>query len=237
LIKPYRNGTIQYSQNYRLFNPRSLATAILRIASEQGQRLGIALSAAEVPKILNTAMSRLKREKALPDFNTLRIGQTTEKEGWITSEALKTEAERGVFRAILNLQLHPGSVNNNVMPLLKLPDDLKQVIRQEALEGSKARELYKLSADKLNLTEGKALKVRCDATQQVVAQRLSLNETRILVENLLRKYRGTPDTSSAGQRAIKQISQMNLDEMSAEDLVELQMVMQEKLSYLKSLLR
>jgi ParB family transcriptional regulator, chromosome partitioning protein len=214
-----------------------LATAILRIVSERGQRQGLALSAADVPKILNTAMSRLKREKALPDFNTLRISEVAEKAAWIDSRDLRSEAEREVYRAILNLQLHPGSVNNNIMPLLKLTDDLKQVIRQESLEGSKARELNKLAADKLGVSEGKALKVRSEVTQEVVEQKLSLSETRILVEETLRKYRGTPEKSSAGQRAIKQINQINLDEISADDLLELQEVMQQKLTYLTSLLR
>jgi ParB family transcriptional regulator, chromosome partitioning protein len=111
------------------------------------------------------------------------------------------------------------------------------VIRQESLEGSKARELNKLAADKLGISEGKALKVRSEVTQEVVEQKLSLSETRILVEETLRKYRGTPEKSSAGQRAIKQINQINLDEISADDLLELQEVMQQKLSYLTSLLR
>jgi ParB family transcriptional regulator, chromosome partitioning protein len=214
-----------------------LATAILRIVSERGQRQGLALSAADVPKILNTAMSRLKREKALPDFNTLRISEAAEKAAWIDSRDLRSDAEREVYRAILNLQLHPGSVNNNVMPLLKLSDDLKQVIRQESLEGSKARELNKLAADKLGISAGKALKVRIEVTQQVVEQKLSLSETRILVEETLRQHRGTPEKSSAGQRAIKQINQINLDEISADDLLELQEVMQQKLTYLTSLIR
>jgi ParB family transcriptional regulator, chromosome partitioning protein len=211
-----------------------LAEAIVQMAVTQCA--GLAIRQDDVHKVLNSAIRRLERDQALPDFGSLRMASRSEQEAWINSAPLKTDGERSIFATILELQLNPISINTTAMRLLGLSDDLKVIIRQEGLEGSKARELNRLSTKHLNLDESEANDVRRNITDQVIQQDLSLVEIKKLVEDTIRQYQGAVVPESAGSRFIKQINKMDVSDLSEDDLKELRKALDAKLKEVRSLL-
>jgi ParB family transcriptional regulator, chromosome partitioning protein len=211
-----------------------LAEAIVQMAVTRCA--GLAIRQDDIHKVLNSAIRRLERDRALPDFGQLRMAQRNEQEEWLKAAPLKTDGERAIFETILDLQLNPISVNTTVMRLLGLSEDLKIIIRKEGLEGSKARELNRLSSKYLNLGESEAQGVREIVTHQAIQQDLSLVEIKKLVEDTIRQYQGEIIAEASGNRFAKQISKMDLSQLNDDDLKELRKVLELKLKEVKSLL-
>jgi len=78
-----------------------------------------------IPKILNTAMSRLERSRKNLELADVRLSPRKAQREWLETAGFKSLEEENIFDVILELQLNPTSVNNNIFPLLKLPQDLK----------------------------------------------------------------------------------------------------------------
>ncbi len=211
-----------------------LAEAIVKMAVTRCP--GLAIRQDDIHKVLNSAIRRLERDRALPDFGKLRMAERSEQEDWIKSSPLKTDGERAIFATILDLQLNPISVNTTVMRLLGLSEDLKIIIRQEGLEGSKARELNRLSSKYLNLGEAEAQNVREIVTHQAIQQDLSLVEIKKLVEDTIRQYQGEIIVEAPGNRFASQINKMDLSQLNNDDLKEIRKALELKLKEVKSLL-
>ena len=122
------------------------------------------------------------------------------------------------------------------MRLLGLSEDLKVIIRQEGLEGSKARELNRLNSKYLNLEESDAQNVREIVTSQAIQQDLSLIEIKKLVDDTIRQYQGEIVVEASGNRFAHQINKMDLSQLNNDDLKELRKALELKLKEVKSLL-
>lgn len=210
-----------------------LAEAIIKISVARCTELGGRGEA--VPKLLNSAIRRLERNKRLPDFNVLRLSEETEQVSWIL-ENLKNSGEQAVFQTILELQLNPNSVNTGAMRLIGLSSDLKDAIRDSALEAGKARELNRLSGKNLDESEKQALSIRQKITSQVIEKRLSILDVKTLVEKLLKEAKGITEEDSQGKKILQQLNRIILDNLSIEELALIQEALEEKVEGIKRML-
>lgn len=186
----------------------------------------------DIPRTLNAAMSRLERNRKNLELADIRLASKEAQQQWIEEAGFKSLEERQIFEVILGLQLNPTSIDTNIFPLLKLSEDLKVAIREKGLEGSKVRELNKLSSDQLGIDEARSLELRIEITQKVIQEKLSLSQTKALVKETLRKYK-FPNTSTNHDKKIvktvKTIQSINLAGIERVQLAELRQALQGKL--------
>ncbi len=147
----------------------------------------------EIPKGLHAALRQMEREGTAPDFNTLKIADPQTQQLWLDSLENKDE-EKQIFQTILGLQLHPASINKHILPLLKVADDVKVAIREYGLEGSKAKQIDRLTPEYLGQSDEAALKIRSEVIQQITEDKLSLIETKLLIEEIVDTHAPTPIT-------------------------------------------
>jgi ParB family transcriptional regulator, chromosome partitioning protein len=138
----------------------------------------------DIPKTLHAALRQMEREGTNPDFNTLKIADPQTQKSWLDSLENKDE-EQQIFQTILGLQLHPASINKHILPLLKVSDDVKSAIREYGIEGSKAKQIDRLTPEYLGQSDEDALKIRADVIQQITEDKLSLIETKLLIEEIV----------------------------------------------------
>jgi ParB family chromosome partitioning protein len=187
---------------------------------------------AEVPRILNTAMSRLERERKNLELAELKLAKSEVQQSWLEEAQFKSVEERDILEAILSLQLNPASIDANIFPMLKLAEDLKATIRKEGIDGSKARELDKLSQERLNVDEQTALSIRVGATRQVIEEKYSLSQTRSLVKKLLAQNNPVKTLSQRKlkiDKFVQTIREVKIAEIESDTLVILKQVLEEKL--------
>ncbi|MEB3293903.1 MAG: ParB N-terminal domain-containing protein [Synechococcales bacterium] len=214
-----------------------LAESILKLATYRYANL--VGEEERIPRLLHAALRRFEREAEQPDFTTLRIATATEQQTWLEQASFKEVEEQQIFSVILGLQLHPGTINKHIFPLLKLAEDLKTVIRSHGLEGSKARELNRLSADQLQQSEAVALKVRSGLAAEVVQERYSLTEIRARVNQLMQHYNPTQATKSPStKQLLKAIEGLDVAQVrSPQELETLRSVLQKKLTEVETALQ
>ncbi len=203
------------------------------------RRYGSLVNKAEdIPKILNTAVRRLDRDKKLSEMSELRVAPPRVQEEWLQTNEFKDPAERDLFALIFRYKLNPTSVNSHVFPLLKLFADIKLAIRQDGLESSKARELNKLSPDKLKLGDEQASQLRMALTQKVLSQKLSLSEVKQFVHELIKQQNptGAKDEKKPSLRLVKVLQDTAIDMDSPENLQLLLKALQDKVVEVKGLL-
>ncbi len=138
----------------------------------------------DIPKTLHAALRQMEREGTNPDFNTLKIADPQTQKSWLDSLENKDE-EQQIFQTILGLQLHPASINKHILPLLKVSVDVKSAIREYGIEGSKAKQIDRLTPEYLGQSDEDALKIRADVIQQITEDKLSLIETKLLIEEIV----------------------------------------------------
>lgn len=160
-----------------------------------------------IPTILNTTIRRLERTGDLEKLSDIRLSTPEEQAEWLESRSFRDIHEKQIFEVLLELQLNPLSINSNVFPLLKLSSDLANAIRVDGLESSKAREINKISAEKLGITHSKAKKLRSGLTTQVIKDRLALTKTKLLVNEILQKHLNTK-TPKKNHKQIKIVSSL-----------------------------
>ena len=121
--------------------------------------------------------------------------------------------------------------------MLAIAGDLKQAVRETGLDASKVRELNKLSATKLNLSEITAQTVRSEAVTEVVVKNLSLSETRELVDELLRKRNSSKSSTirNTSQRAIKSLQALSVEDWQPEEIEALKQLLKNKLQELEQI--
>jgi len=194
----------------------------------------------EIPSILNAAVQRLKRSGKVQEFEEIRVADAETQQKWLETAGLTSDLEQKILAVILGKQLNPTSVNTNIFPLLKLPADLKQAIQAEGLESSKVKELSKLSAARLNTDEDTALVIRTQATQEAIADKLSLEQIRDLVQKTLKQYsQNESNVDRQVERAIKQYQKLQVKQLKdspRSSLEELRQVMRQKLQEIETLL-
>ncbi|BAZ70999.1 ParB-like partition protein (plasmid) [Fischerella sp. NIES-4106] len=193
---------------------------------------------ADIPKTLNTAITQLRREQKHLELNQIRLASEQEQQEWLETAGLRKIEELEVITVLLGLQLNPISINNNIFPLMSLGEDLKQVIRTEGLESSKARELNKLSAEQLNVDEVEALALRESITQKVIQSKLSLGDVKRLVNDTLAQY--CPKKATQASKIIKlskTIQDFKVQTADREGLMSLQQILTDKLAEIQQALK
>jgi len=154
------------------------------------------------------------------------------------------EQELAVLRTLLDLQLNPASIDANIFPMLSLADDLKTAIRQLGLKGVHAMALSKLSAKNLVLPEEEAQPIRVQATDRVIAEKLSVTQTRKLVQEIINS--NLDDFPGAARQFkqvklaagnLKKLSPQVLEQAEVDQLVELQEVLRQKLAEIEAVLK
>lgn len=185
-----------------------------------------------IPKTLKAAIRRFERSGQLSELSEIRIANREEQQQWLESGGFKQAEEQDIFTVLLGLQLHPVSISNNIFPLLDLPEDLKQVIKAEGLESSKARELSKLSAEQLEVGEAKARTIRAEVTEKAIQEKLSLSQIKALVKDKLKQHQTTNSKTKQtriAEKTIKAIQSIELQEIEQNQLEELRQALKNKL--------
>ena len=210
-------GQVVTSIHSQRLHDLDLATALVRLAVHQYPNF--VEQEHRIPTWLNTALRRLERERKLAALAEVRLATPEAQQMWLEQAGFKEVEEEQLFAVILKLQLNPLSVNSNVFPLLKLADDLKEVIRTEGLESSKARELNRLSADKLHQPEKATLKIRKATTDKVVQEKLSFSATRTLVNQLLQQYNPQTRSSQEDERFVKAVMAIDIESITDTNIL------------------
>lgn len=192
-----------------------------------------------IPKTLKAAIRRFERSGQLSELSEIRIANHEEQQQWLESVGFKQAEEQDIFGVLLGLQLHPVSISNNIFPLLDLPEDLKQVIKAEGLESSKARELSKLTAEQLEVSETKARTIRAEATEKVIREKLSLSQIKALVKDTLKQHQTTNPTTKQpriAEKTIKAIQSIELQEIEQDQLEGLRQALKNKLQEIEKMM-
>ncbi|MGL5872670.1 MAG: ParB/RepB/Spo0J family partition protein [Xenococcaceae cyanobacterium] len=194
----------------------------------------------EIPRILNTTMSRLERERKNLELAEIKLASREIQQSWLEEAKFKNFEERDIFEIVLGLQLNPASIDANVFPLLKLASDLKATIREEGLDASKARELDKLSAERLKVEENKALQIRSSNTRQVIDEKYSLSQTKKLVKQLIAQNNSIKTASKQSlkmDKFVQSIREVNIKQIELTYLKTLKQVLQEKLHEIEKIIK
>jgi ParB family chromosome partitioning protein len=192
-----------------------------------------------ISKTLKAAIRRFERSGQLSELAEIRIANHEEQQQWLESVGFKQAEEQDIFAVLLGLQLHPVSISNNIFPLLDLPEDLKQVIKTEGLESSKARELSKLTAEQLEVSETKARTIRAEATEKAIHEKLSLSQIKALVKDTLKQHQTTNSTTKqprVAEKTIKAIQSIELQEIEQDQLEELRQALKNKLQEIERMI-
>ncbi|NJN85851.1 MAG: ParB N-terminal domain-containing protein [Leptolyngbyaceae cyanobacterium SL_7_1] len=154
----------------------------------------------EIPNLLSAAVQRLKRSDKAADLDSIRIANRDRQKDWLETAGLNSVEELWIFSTILDKQLNPISVSSNIFPLLNLPADLQNLIRQTGLEGSKVLELKRLSPKFLGADQQTSEKIREQVTQKVLEDKLSLSHIRKLVNQTI-QAQNPPQSPSKDRKA------------------------------------
>lgn len=216
--------TLLTSLHRESLNELDLAEGLIQQA-----KLALEFEQEEVVRALRRAIARLNAKKLLPQLTELVI--LTRKE---QSEGIKEfnldEIEQSILLLLLRFQQNPASVDANVFPCLRLSEDLKIAIRQSGLGANHARSLQKLNSKNLKVEETKALKIRQDATSQVLQERLTVAQTRFLVAQTIAEHapETKPKPSHQISSLIRDVSATKIEDIQQEQLRDLLAVLEAK---------
>jgi len=215
-------------------NDLDLAETIVRLLSHRHPSLG----PETIPRLLLSALYQLDRSGQLSELEQIRIADEATQQQWLTDLNLREPDEQNVLALLLWLQLNPNSIKAHVFPLLNLPNDLKQAIREAGIESSKARELNKLSAESLGVDNDCATALRSQVIQKVVQEKLSLSQIKTLVKDTLTQQ-ASPTKPADHQiaKTVKRIETIGIDGLEAAQLKEVRQALQKKLKEIDALLR
>ena len=217
-------------------NPLDKAEAIFREVTKVTE-----LGLDDVVTRLNTILKRIERDKKTKELSNLVTLDTQNQREGLERIGL-TGVDLTLFLTLLEYGLNPGSVKANLLPMLFLPIELKEAIRQ-GLKGAHALALATLSAKQLKVSETKAARERKMAVKKVMEYDLTVAETRELVKEIKRKYEKSveksPSTESKEVKtAIARISNINKESLitaTPHQLEQLRMILREKLAEVEAL--
>ncbi len=186
----------------------------------------------EVSTMLGTVIKRIERDGNSKELAKLMAVSADEQQQGL--EVLEiTGREQSLLLVLLELGLNPSSVKANLIPMLYLPPDLKQAIRQQGLKGAHALALATLSAKALDISENQAASERIAATDEVLKKNLTVTETRELVRKVKTKYLKSNKQELKEVKIILQkingISGDLLTKASSKQLHEMRSLLQQKL--------
>lgn len=219
-------------------NPLDKAEAIVRELSDN-----TGLSPEDIPRTLSTAVRRLNTQKRMNAVAELVTATTDEQKEGLAALGL-SDSEQAILELLLDLQLNPASVDANIFPMLSLAEDLKDAMRSKGLKGIHALALQKLSAKNLKISEKQAKAIRAKTTEKVLAEKLSVAQTRKLVAEVAQKQTKSEKSSTTGNkqisaavRPLQKLSPENLKDAEVAQLVELQETLQQKLAEIEEILQ
>lgn len=194
-----------------------------------------------IPKLLNTALKRLIRNRSLEKLTALIEANQEEQESVLAllqQAGELTQEECQVLSVLLSLQLNPHSVNTNIIPSLRLSDDLKEAARK-GLGSHQAFALQKLSAKNLALSENIAFTIRQQVTKEVIEGKLSVAATRTRVACELAKHtqQENPQISTVAQKAIALVTGVKFEGMEKTELEAFEKALKEKLKQVRANLK
>ncbi len=235
LRKAYLSG-----RHRRNLNALDQAETLVALACDRIQEL----PPQEVPRIISRVLKRLKRKQIKLDsqLHLQSAEQQREALEQLKVEGVEiSEVEIEVFLVFLGLQEHPVSLDRNIFTTLKLSVDLKDAVRQQRLGCPQAIALNRLSAEKLQTTEKRALKLRQQGIEIVVTQNLSEEATKKwVIEQKKRFVKDDPLSHSQDKKVDRFIAifrALDFEQVafSSEQRQELEQLLSKKLQQLKAL--
>ena len=175
------------------------------------------LTREKIPTILNTAITRLKRQGKQKVLGTLLKNEQNVQQ--YLEELGLSESEKLTFQIILDYGFNPLSVNQNYFPMLKMAEDIKEAIRNRGLKDALARIINKIKAPNLNISEQKARKLRCNLIDEVIDQDLSLTQTNKKLKEIIAKFQPSQAQSQQLTKEVKQCIK-SLENLQISDLDE-----------------
>lgn len=192
----------------------------------------------EVVKAVRRVIARLNAKKLLPQLTELVTATRVEQLERIKEFELN-DTERNVFLLLLRFQQNPASVDANVFPCLRLPEDLKTAIRGAGLGANHARSLQQLNSKNLGIEESEATKIRQNATLQVLQERLTVAQTRSLVTKIIAEHtpEKKPKPNHQISSLIRAVSATKVDNIQQEQLRDLLSALEAKAEEIQKKLR
>lgn len=192
----------------------------------------------EVIKALRRAIARLNTKKLLPQLSEIVSLDRDEQARRIQDFGLD-EIEYQIFLLLLRFQQNPASIDANIFPCLRLSEDLKTAIRQLGLGANHARALQKINAKNLDIEESKAKQIREDITSQVLQKKLTVAQTRTLVNKTISEYspNNTRKSNSKIHSLMHDISTTNIEDIQKDELEKLLAVLEIKSKQIKARLQ
>ncbi len=215
-------------------NPLDKAKALLKEITEQ-----TGLSRDNIPRLLSTVVRRLDYQKRMKQVSELVTYPEAEQREKLAAFEL-SESEQSVLLVLLELGLNPASVCANDFRMLSLFPDLQTAIRESHLKASHAMVLQRLSARKLKKSEPQAKRLRAKATQQVTAKKLSLAETKKLVEELIAKHAPQEESQrnqSSAAAVLRGLKKLSLSGVKPPQLLQLRQELLSKLTEVEAELK
>lgn len=178
-------------------NALDLAEAIINKISFDSSKINLGneekLTSKRICTLLNTAVVRLKRKK-----QHKLIGKLINKSRAECINELKklelNELERDFFLTIMKYGINPISLNQNYLPMLGLPQDIKKAIRDLGLGDSQARTISKLNSKRLKISEEKAVAIRNELIQLCLSENLSIVMLGHQVEEIICEFDDKPQS-------------------------------------------
>ena len=225
----FNNDVLISSIQKENLNALDLSEALVKKIS----KFNSALDEQKVARSLNTAIVRCKRQEKQKVLGELITADTQQRKDYFEELGFTEEAQL-ICTVLLNLGLNPASVNQNQFPLLKLPEDLKEAIRNQGLGDGQARAIAKIEITKLNVSERKAQSLRSKLVEEVISQKLSVSKAQQLVKEEIAKYLedSSPNISVPVQRCLKSVKNLDVSQLTDDEKQELIAVLQERLSEL-----
>lgn len=215
-------------------NPLDKAEAVVR---EINKSTG--LNNDEIYTTLATAIKRIERDGKVKKLASLVMVSSEEQLTSVKALSL-VDKELEIFLILLELGLNPNSVKANLMPMLFLPSDLKDAIRNQGLKGAHALALAVLTSKVLGVKESVATKERIKVTNEVLSKNLTVPETRELIKLCKAKYiTNAPVESKEVKTAIAKINTLTsstLSDASNEQLAQLKELLTAKLTEIEKLI-
>lgn len=209
-------------------NPLDKAEAIATYITKS-----IGYSVDESITVLATAIKRIERDGKSKELTKLVALSAQEQQEGLEELGIIGN-EQDLLLLLLELGLNPASVKANLMPMLGLPQDLKDAIRHRGLKGAHALALVTLSAKSLSLSEKEATKERVKATDQVLKKNLTVPETRDLIKQIKAKYSKVEKTESKKVKTViqkvRELSSVQMADVGIEQLQELRSLLVQKLA-------
>ena len=215
-------------------NPLDKAEAVFKeITKSTGLELDL------ISTSLGTILKRIERDKKTKELTKLIALSSEEQQSGLESLGVIGE-EQNMLLVILELGLNPSSVKANLMPMLSLPEDLKNATRQKGLKAAHALALSIISAKTLNITEKKAASERINLTQKVISENLTVAETREIIKNIKAKYLKPKKSDNKEVKAaidkISKLSPLSFKGASSEQLEELKALLNKQLREIDKIL-